>query len=133
MPQIPGNTYTGHGTFVAGVARCMAPLSEVRVVRDFNAAGILLEADIVKRLDEALNLGPDVINLSAGGPSRNDLPLLGFEEFWERYRHYKGVVLVAAAGNNGDRRSFWPAAFPQVVSVGRCSHVAHGREWPAGG
>jgi subtilisin family serine protease len=110
--------YTGHGTFVAGVARCVAPQAEVQIVRDFRAAGVLLEADIVKRLDQALNLGPDVINLSAGGTSRNDLPLLGFEAFWERYRHYKGVVLVAAAGNNGDRRPFWPAAFPHVVSVG---------------
>jgi hypothetical protein len=118
VPQIPGDTYTAHGTFVAGVARCMAPRAEVRVVRDFNGAGVLLEADIVKRLDAALNLGPDVINLSAGGTSRNDLPMLGFEAFWQRYRHYKGVVLVAAAGNNGDRRPFWPSAFPHVVSVG---------------
>jgi hypothetical protein len=132
--QIPDNTYSGHGTFVAGVARCMAPLSEVHVVRDFNTAGVLLESEVVKRLDDALNLGADVINLSAGGTSRYDLPLLGFEAFWKRYRHYKGVVLVAAAGNNGDRRPFWPAAFPHVVSVGalaadlrsRASFSGHG-------
>jgi hypothetical protein len=132
--QIPDHTYSGHGTFVAGVARCMAPLSEVHVVRDFNVAGILLESEVVKRLDDALNLGSDVINFSAGGTSRNDLPLLGFEAFWERYRLYKGVVLVAAAGNNGDRRPFWPAAFPHVVSVGalaadlrsRASFSGHG-------
>ncbi len=117
--QVPDHPdYSGHGTFVAGVARCMAPLSEVHVARDFTPAGLLFETDIVTRLDQALNLGPDVISLSAGGTSRNDLPLLSFESFWERYRHYKGVVLVASAGNNSARRPFWPAAFPHVVSVG---------------
>lgn len=120
-PGAPGTTipgYTGHGTFVAGVARCMAPLSHVRVTRDFDAAGALSEHELVTRLTEALGLGPDIINLSAGGTTRKDLPLLSFSAFWDLYRHYKGVVLVASAGNNSSRRPFWPAAFPQVVGVG---------------
>jgi subtilisin family serine protease len=110
--------FTGHGTFVAGVARCMAPACEIRVGRIFAVAGAALETEIVKALDQVLGQGPDIISLSAGGTSRKDLPLLGFEGFWRRYRHLKGTVLVAAAGNNGDRRPFWPAAFPHVVSVG---------------
>jgi subtilisin family serine protease len=117
--------YAGHGTFVAGVARCMAPSARVVVARDFNQAGAISETQIVLRLHEALGLSPDVINLSAGGATRKNLPLLGFEAFWDSYRHYKGVVLVASAGNNSSRRPFWPAAFPQVVGVGALA--ANGR------
>jgi hypothetical protein len=114
---IPG--YAGHGTFIAGVARCMAPVARVMVTDDFTAGGTLMsEHDIVLRLTEGLGLGPDIISLSAGGTTRKNLPLLGFEAFWNRYRHYKNVLLVAAAGINSSRRPFWPAAFPQVISVG---------------
>jgi len=117
--------YAGHGTFIAGVARCMAPAAQVVVTRDFDKAGVISEHKIVLRLREALRLAPDVINLSAGGTTRKDLPLLGFEALWETYRHYKGVVLVASAGNHSTRRPFWPAAFPQVVGVGALA--ANGR------
>jgi subtilisin family serine protease len=117
--------YAGHGTFVAGVARCMAPGATVEVTRDFDRAGAISEHMIVLRLHEALGKSPDVINLSAGGATRKNLPLLGFEAFWESYRHRKGTVLVASAGNNSSRRPFWPAAFPQVVGVGALA--ANGR------
>jgi subtilisin family serine protease len=117
--------YAGHGTFIAGVARCMAPAVRVEVARDFDKAGAISEHLIVRRLQAALGKAPDVINLSAGGTTRKDLPMLGFEALWESYRHRKGTVLVAAAGNNSSRRPFWPAAFPQVVGVGAVA--ANGR------
>jgi len=119
--------YAGHGTFVAGVARCMAPASTVHVVSDLDTAGALSEHKIVKRLDEALGLGADIICLPAGGNSRRNLPPLGFEALWRRYRHHKGTVLVASAGNNSSRRPFWPAAFPQVVAVGAIAANRRGR------
>ncbi len=113
---IPG--YAGHGTFIAGVLRCLAPSSAVHVARDFDASGALSESEMVTRLYEALRVGADIISLSGGGFTRGHLPPLSFEGFWNQYRHYKGVVMVAAAGNNAQRKPFWPAAFPQVVGVG---------------
>jgi subtilisin family serine protease len=113
--------YGGHGTFIAGVARCMAPVSEIHVTSLLHFSGAQLESEVVKHLDQALNRTPDIISLSAGTTSRRDRPPLAFEALWQRYRHYKGLLLVAAASNNGDRRPFWPAAFPQVVSVGALS------------
>ena len=71
-----------------------------------------------------------IISLSAGETSRNDLPLLGFEMFWERYRKHKGTVLVAAAGNNSGRRPFWPAALPVWSRSARWGPVlGEGRTW----
>jgi subtilisin family serine protease len=110
--------YAGHGTFVAGVARCVAPHADMFVSNVFQVAGSTLESDFVKKLKGALKLGVDIFHLSVTAPTRNDLYMLGFGEWLKLLGQYKGVVCVASAGNNGLRLPSWPAAFPQVVSVG---------------
>lgn len=119
--------YAGHGTFVAGVARCMAPQADVFVANIFNIAGSALETDFVRKLDAALNLGVDIFNLSIVAPTRNDIPMQAFRGWLERVRQYKGVVVVIAAGNSGSRVPHWPAAFPGTVSVGALAADWHSR------
>ena len=111
--------YAGHGTFIAGVVRCVAPGTEVRVEGFLPHGGAIHESAMVVQLYQALQRGPDIISMSAGTHTRNHHALLSLAAFWETaLRHVKGTVLVAAAGNDGDRRPFWPAAFPWSVSVG---------------
>lgn len=116
--QDPIPPYTAHGTFVAGVARCVAPAAEVIVTNAFAIAGSTLESDLVPRLVGALGLGVDIFHLTIAAPTRADLPLIAFEAWLKLLRQYKGVLVVVAAGNSGSRRPSWPAAFSEVVSVG---------------
>jgi subtilisin family serine protease len=114
----PIPAYTAHGTFVAGVTRCVAPAADIIVTNAFAIAGSTLESDLVPRLVAALGLGVDIFHLTIAAPSRADLPLIAFEAWLRLLRQYKGVACVVAAGNSGSRRPSWPAAFSEVVSVG---------------
>ncbi len=110
--------YAGHGTFVAGVLRCMAPEADVFVSNVFKIAGSTLESDFVRDLAEALGHGVNIFNLSVTTPSRKGLELLGFEAWLGLLGDHPGVACVVAAGNDGLHAKFWPAAFPGMVSVG---------------
>ena len=122
--------YVGHGTFVAGIVKCMAPKSEVHVDGFLPNGGAVYESEIIRQLGEALERVPDVICLSAGAWTRRGLPLLSFEVFYEtRLRHLSGTVLVAAAGNDANRGPFWPAAFPWAMSVGALNADSTARAW----
>jgi subtilisin family serine protease len=128
-PKLPGGAqpippYKGHGTFVAGVLRCVAPGAEIIVTNAFTSAGSALEADLVPRLEGALGLGVDIFHLTVACMSRHDLPLIAFREWLTHLRDYQGAICIAAAGNSGIRRPTWPAAFSDVISVG-----ALGGDW----
>jgi subtilisin family serine protease len=110
--------YEGHGTFAAGVARCMAPATDIHVANVFKVAGSTLETHLVRHLEAALAYGYDLFHLSITAPTRKDLPLISFEGWLRRLRQYKGAACVVAAGNSGSSLPTWPAAFPEVVSVG---------------
>jgi subtilisin family serine protease len=110
--------YGGHGTFVAGVLRCMAPEAQIHVANIFNIAGSALESDFVRRLNKAFGFGFEILHLTASCMTRNNVQLVALETWLELLESYKGVVCVAPAGNNDTRRPSWPGAFPGVISVG---------------
>lgn len=115
-PQI--QPYGGHGTFVAGVARCMAPAAEIYVANIFRIAGSALESHMVRRLRAALGHGVDIFHLSIVAPTRKELPLAAFRKWLNLLAEHQGVICVAAAGNNSSRGPYWPGALPEVITVG---------------
>lgn len=116
--------YCGHGTFAAGVARCMAPGAQIYVSNVAIVAGSVLESDLIPPLNAALGRGMDIFHVCLACTTRHDFPLIAFREWLGRVRQYGGSVCIAPAGNSGLRRLTWPAAFSDVVAVG-----ALGGDW----
>ena len=98
--------YAGHGTFIAGVVRCVAPDTKV-FVEGFAIGGVggggILESDLVGQLEEALTHDPQVINLSAGCRTRMDHPSIALDVLQTgcatglRARRGRGQRLVVGA------------------------------------
>ena len=116
--------YAGHGTFSAGVIQAVAPESEVSVlplpIHPDLLPGGAFESEFVGQLDLALTHDPQLINISAGCPTRLDRPALAFERWWEDVRKdwEERLVVVASAGNNASPWGFWPASSDWALGVG---------------
>lgn len=129
----------GHGTFVAGIVRQVAPRARVRVYRAVDSDGIGSEVTVACEMIRAVKEGKaHVINLSLGCQTHDDLPPIAIQaaleviEEWEREQG-REVLIVAAAGNYGDMRPCWPAAFRRVVSVGALGPDMRPAPWSSRG
>jgi hypothetical protein len=130
-PRLPSGLFSipefnGHGTFVAGVAKTMAPHARVFVARHFSRSGAQLESELVGDLEALAGRSPDIINISAGTYTRRDWTSLGFELFHERH---PDATLVASAGNDGIDRPVFPAAYDWAISVGALGADQRNRAW----
>ncbi len=119
----------GHGTHCAGIIGAvsnnglgiasftpragMIEISSIKVLRDH---GFGSQADIIKGMIEAADLGADVLSMSLGGPS-NDARQKAYSEA-VKYCNSKGAIVVVAAGNsNMPASKFAPANTPGVIAV----------------
>lgn len=110
----------GHGTFVAGLVASngfltgVCPLCSVmpiKVVADGSTEAP--KFDSAQGIVWAVDNGADVVNLSFGGSERS-----GVQEDAVRYALQRGVVVVAAAGNEASDVEQFPAAYDGVIAVG---------------
>ncbi|MGH3568614.1 MAG: S8/S53 family peptidase [Pseudonocardia sp.] len=137
LPALTGNgeqripEFVGHGTFIAGVARSVAPGAGVHVADHLTLSGGVLETAFRDKLIELLarSPAPGVLSLSAGTYTRRNQPSVVFQRFFEDHLDGTGVKLVAAAGNDGTSREFWPAAFPWAMGVGALGPDEQHRAW----
>jgi subtilisin family serine protease len=104
----------GHATFIAGIVMRVAPRTRIRQVKVLDPMGVGDDGTIAVGLARA---SAPVIDLSLGGYTHDDAPPVALGVALARHTG-DDVVAVAAAGNHGQDRPFWPAAFKHVVSVG---------------
>ena len=111
----------GHGTRTAGIVGARAdngvgisgvcPGCSIMPVKVLPADGWATALEIASGLTWATDHGAAIISLSLGG-SQSDAIAAAVQ-----YAESKGVLVVAAAGNNGNSQPFYPAADPGVLSV----------------
>jgi hypothetical protein len=108
----------GHGTFVAGIVNQVAPYAPIMMYRVMDSDGMASELDVACAMIEAVRDGNQIINLSLGCQTQDDFPPVALEaalaviaELDARKPDEEKTIIVAAAGNCGDRRPFYPAAF----------------------
>ena len=107
----------GHGTFVAGIIRMVAPRCRLTVLGPVSGFGDICEHDLVRVLEQVADLDPrpDIVNLSLGGYSVEDMPMLRNAVLQLQALE---MIVVASAGNDATCYPSYPAAFPDVIAVG---------------
>ncbi len=104
----------GHGTFVAGLVSLVAPQARIAPYKVLDSDGVGNTYLALQAIWDATADGVDVINLSFGTPAKSRSPLLA-EAI--KAAEKAGVVVVAAAGNDGNDQQHYPAAQAEVLSV----------------
>jgi hypothetical protein len=77
-------------------------------------------------VDQCIAWGVKIINMSFGGPNSSDN--VNLQDSIRIATDYNSMIVVAAAGNNGDRYEY-PASFTNVISVGAHDQSGNKSVW----
>ncbi|MFC1924461.1 S8 family serine peptidase, partial [Chloroflexota bacterium] len=120
----------GHGTHVAGIAAAGngvagigfdSSLMNGKVLGD-NGSGYY--SWVASGVIWATDNGAEVINMSLGGTAYSSTLQSAIDYAWDN-----GVVVVAAAGNNGSSTQFYPAACTNCIAVAATSSSDSMASW----
>ncbi|MFN8484073.1 MAG: S8 family serine peptidase [Anaerolineae bacterium] len=113
----------GHGTHVTGIIAAaannglgisgVAPGSRVMPIKVMSALGNGSHFVIAQGIEHALRNNARILNLSMGGDTPSQTLKQAVDHAWE-----VGALVVAAAGNDNTDKPSYPAAWPNVISVG---------------
>lgn len=113
----------GHGTHTAGIAAAVTNNSigiaglcwncKIMAVKALDNNGEGSEADLANAITYAANNNANIISMSWGSSESSNLIKSAID-----YAYDKGVVLVAAAGNDYSDFKTYPAGYDNVIPVG---------------
>lgn len=131
----------GHGTHVAGIIAAdagadnlgiygVAPEAQIFAYKVCGISGSCYADDIAVALRTAADQGANIVNMSFGSNSSSGLIKSAVE-----YVASKGVLMVAAAGNDGPfpESIDYPAAYSEVVAVGAINRSLVVTDWSSRG
>jgi subtilisin family serine protease len=112
-----------HGTHVAGTIMAAANATgvvgvnpdgvlNVHIIKVFDANGWAYSSNLIAALGACEDAGADVVSMSLGGTFKSRSEQKAFDAADGR-----GVLSIAAAGNDGNTRKSYPASYDSVVSV----------------
>jgi len=121
-PSAPPEDDVGHGTHVAGIIAAdvdnnegvagMTWFTKVMPVKVLDSSGAGSTYSVAEGIIWATDHGAHVINMSLGNYAQAD-----FLHDAIKYAYERGVVIVAASGNDNTDRPGYPAAYPEVLAV----------------
>lgn len=114
------DSHSGHGTFVTGLVHQMCPAAKILSLRVLHSDGFSSESAVVLALswlvDQVANQGRqiDVVSMSLGFYAETaTVPEVTQVRSLIEQLTARGVLVVAAAGNDATTRPFMPAAFAE--------------------
>lgn len=123
-PNVEISDTLGHGTQMALIAtgliepygtgvQSSESYSPIIAIKAFDENGFITDFNIMESIDFALENHAKVMNLSWGTETNSAFMEKAFE-----YASSKGLIVVAAAGNEPTGNPVYPAAYPTVIGVG---------------
>ncbi len=113
----------GHGTHVGGIvgaqfdnSRGIASFggdTRIQPIKVLNAAGSGSSSNVAAGIEHAADHNADIINLSLGSSSQSTVMRDAVT-----YAYTSGLLVVSAAGNNGNSVPHYPAAYTASMAIG---------------
>ncbi len=111
-PTDEGGSSYGHGTFVTGIILMNAPDCEIMPIRAFDGDGFGTSFVVARSIRWAAIHNADVINMSFG-MEVDSKAISGAVDFASD----RGIILIAACGNESTNALMYPAAYGDVIAV----------------